>query len=84
MKRSGGGCKISNLASSTLVVGAQKMKELRAAMREINQCSEQIIAVISAISDIGEEIDLLSLNASIESARGLERLAEVSRLWQSR
>jgi methyl-accepting chemotaxis protein len=64
--------KISNLASSTLVVGAQKMKELRAAMREINQCSEQIIAVISAISDIGEEIDLLSLNASIESARAGE------------
>ena len=31
--------KISNLASSTLIVGAQKMKELRAAMREINQCS---------------------------------------------
>lgn len=61
--------KISNLASSTLIVGAQKMKELRAAMREINQCSEQIIAVISAISDIGDEIDLLSLNASIESAR---------------
>lgn len=61
--------KISNLASSTLIVGAQKMKELRAAMREINQCSEQIIAVISAISDIGDEIDLLSFNASIESAR---------------
>ncbi len=61
--------KISKLASSTLIVGAQKMKELRAAMREINQCSEQIIAVISAISDIGDEIDLLSLNASIESAR---------------
>ena len=34
--------KISNLASSTLIVGAQKMKELRAAMRDINQCSEQI------------------------------------------
>lgn len=64
--------KISNLASSTLIVGAQKMKELRAAMREINECSEQIIAVISAISDIGDEIDLLSLNASIESARAGE------------
>ncbi len=64
--------KISNLASSTLIVGAQKMKELRAAMRDINQCSEQIISVISAISDIGEEIDLLSLNASIESARAGE------------
>ncbi|MCI8315597.1 MAG: methyl-accepting chemotaxis protein [Lachnospiraceae bacterium] len=64
--------KISNLASSTLIVGSQKMKELRDAMKDINQCSEQIIAVISAISDIGEEIDLLSLNASIESARAGE------------
>ncbi|MFG6369050.1 MAG: methyl-accepting chemotaxis protein [Lachnospiraceae bacterium] len=64
--------KISNLASSTLIVGAQKMKELMDAMKDINQCSEQIIAVISAISDIGEEIDLLSLNASIESARAGE------------
>ena len=63
--------KIANLASSTLTVGAQKLQELGSAM-DINQCSEQIIAVISAISDIGEEIDLLSLNASIESARAGE------------
>lgn len=64
--------KIANLASSTLIVGAQKLQELGSAMEDINQCSEQIIAVISAISDIGEEIDLLSLNASIESARAGE------------
>mgnify|MGYP001127058468 CR=1 FL=1 len=64
--------KIANLASSTLTVGAQKLQELGSAMEDINQCSEQIIAVISAISDIGEEIDLLSLNASIESARAGE------------
>lgn len=64
--------KISNLASSTLVEGGRKMVELREAMEEINQCSEQIIAVISAISDIGDEIGLLSLNASIESARAGE------------
>lgn len=64
--------KIANLASSTLTVGAQKMDELREAMQEINQCSEQIISVISAISEIGDEIALLSLNASIESARAGE------------
>ena len=64
--------KISNLASSTLVSGAQKMSELQCAIQEINECSEQIIAVISAISDIGDEIDMLSLNASIESARAGE------------
>lgn len=64
--------KILNLASSTLTVGSQKMDELREAMKEISQCSEQIISVIAAISDIGDEIDLLSLNASIESARAGE------------
>ncbi len=64
--------KISNLASSTLTVGSQKMDEFREAMKEISQCSEQIISVIAAISDIGDEIDLLSLNASIESARAGE------------
>lgn len=61
--------KISNLSSSTLVANGQKMNELRQAMDEISRCSEQIIEVISAISDIGDEIDMLSLNASIESAR---------------
>jgi len=64
--------KIANLASSTLIVGAQKMQDLGNAMQEISQCSEQIISVIAAISDIGDEIDLLSLNASIESARAGE------------
>ena len=64
--------KIANLASSTLIVGAQKMQDLGNAMQEISQCSEQIISVISAISDIGDEFDLLSLNASIESARAGE------------
>lgn len=60
---------ISNRASSTLVANNQKMEELRAAMNNINECSEQIVAVISTISDIGNEINMLSLNASIESAR---------------
>ena len=64
--------KISNLASSTLVTNNQKMEELRAAMNNINECSEQIVEVISTISDIGNEINMLSLNASIESARAGE------------
>ena len=64
--------KISNLSSSTLVASSQKMDELKVAMDEINDCSKQIIGVISAIADIGDEIDMLSLNASIESARAGE------------
>ena len=60
---------ISNRASSTLVANNRKMEELRVAMNNINECSEQIVEVISTISDIGNEINMLSLNASIESAR---------------
>ena len=64
--------RISNLASATLITNNQKMDELREAMRNINECSEQIVEVISTISDIGDEINMLSLNASIESARAGE------------
>lgn len=64
--------RISNLASSTLAANNQKMKELRVAMKDINECSNQIISIISAISDIGDEINMLSLNASIESAKAGE------------
>lgn len=64
--------RISNRSSSTLAVNNQKMEELRAAMENISECSEHIVAIISTISDIGDEIDMLSLNASIESARAGE------------
>lgn len=64
--------KISNLASSTLILAGQKMAELQSAMGEINDCSAQIISVISSISDLADEIEMLSLNASIESARAGE------------
>lgn len=64
--------KISNLASSTLDVAGDKMRELQEAMREINECSAQITSVTDTISDIADEIEMLSLNASIESARAGE------------
>lgn len=64
--------KISNLASSTLVMAGEKMSELDRAMAEINECSGQISNVIVSIVDLAEEIDMLSLNASIESARAGE------------
>lgn len=64
--------KIANLASSTLIVSSQKMGELRDAMQEISKCSDQIISVMATISELSDEIDMLSLNASIESARAGE------------
>jgi len=64
--------KISNLASSTLVAAGEKMSELDIAMSEINECSRQITVVTTAISDLADEIEMLSLNASIESARAGE------------
>lgn len=64
--------KISNLSSSTLTDGSQKMQDLRHATDAICQGTDRIVEVISTISDIGDEIDMLSLNASIESARAGE------------
>lgn len=64
--------KISNLASSTLVAASEKMDDLDAAMSEINECSRQVAVVTTAISDLADEIEMLSLNASIESARAGE------------
>ena len=64
--------KISNLASSTLVAAGEKMSELDVAMNEINECSRQITLVTTSISELADEIEMLSLNASIESARAGE------------
>lgn len=64
--------KIASLASSTLVMAGDKMTELEGAMSEINACSMQITSVTDAISDLADEIEMLSLNASIESARAGE------------
>lgn len=64
--------KISDHAAETLIANNEKMEELKTAMQDISECSDQIVAVVSTISDIGSEIDLLSLNASIESARAGE------------
>lgn len=64
--------KISNLASSTLVAAGEKMNELDATMNEINECSGQISMVTASISELADEIEMLSMNASIESARAGE------------
>ena len=63
---------ISNQASAALSVGNQRLQELKVAISEINNCSEQIRTIIGTIEDIANQTNLLSLNASIEAARAGE------------
>jgi methyl-accepting chemotaxis protein len=57
------------LAKTTAIKGNQQMREMLAAMVEINNASANISKIIKVIDEIAFQTNILALNAAVEAAR---------------